>query len=155
MSSKQSDSAMPQLIGVAAALIFVVCLVPIILQWIAAAFLWVLQAIVFPLLLSVPALILALLVIGFFLASYIGAKNYFAAIRAHIRPEPESTYLGYSIRGSLIAALGASTVAIYLAELAGLGLTAFVSGEAVHGWVVAYFDAIRFPAFEIYCPCAR
>jgi uncharacterized membrane protein len=148
---------MPQVIGAIVVIIIiwyvVVCLIPVLIQWIGAVLLWLLQAIILPALVFLPTVAVVMLTIAFLGASWIAVKNYFLAIHANIVPEPKNSALGTGIRGGLIGALTLFMALFYAAQLGGFGSLAYFGGLAAVNAITGYFDSIEFPGFEIHYPC--
>jgi hypothetical protein len=147
---------MPQFVGFVVVVALIYCIVPIIVQYILAAILWVLQAILLPLLMSFPTIAVLMLALGFFVASFAAASNYLEAINRHIRPEhaPSRTDgVGLFIRGSLVLVLGGAAAIISLGQLGGFGYGAYVVGSWFVEMADAYFAAINWPGFKFWCPC--
>ena len=142
---------MPQLIGVVIIAALVFCIVPIIIQYIAAAAIWVFQMIILPTLMIVPTLIIIGLIIGFFFASWIAARNYFIAVRDHIKPESE--FLEKIIRVNLVGILSISLASTYIVQLYFFGSIVLALGILSVNGTIGYFESIVFPAFKIYSPC--
>jgi hypothetical protein len=142
---------MPQLIGIVIIAGLVFCIVPVIIQYIVAAVVWVFQMVILPTLTVVPVVIVIMLVAGFFFASWVAARNYFVAVREHVKPESE--FLQKVIRINLVGILSISLSGIYVVQLYIFGSIILALGILAVNGAIGYFESIVFPAFAIYYPC--